>query len=374
MKKKILITAFLLFLLNANALEIGEKEEIPGQLEGPTVKLFSIGADSAPPYSDKINDGTKIILNILSDDAEKCKFSASTFNPLTEGTDCNMPDSSRATCELGKLKDGEYTYYYSCYNGKWSSVQHSEFTVDFLSSLKAGILSPENATKAVIGTELNFESQIQNNFFYYTVQWDSNKDFSWGSTKENFSSSGLNIGDHNIAVRAVFETWEGEYFTEEDYVLVRVVPIPADVLGISFFEVLPENINTESTIEINAVIINSSSEEKDANLSLTIIHAETGITAFSDSSKNFSIEAGSSENVSYSIDLDSELVILQQGNYKINLDLTEYPPEQNTTNNHKTKIISVQEVNPFVAASETKIFLIPMILLAILFMLKKSEN
>ncbi len=370
MKKIFLFAVFFLFFSSVNAAEIEGKGEIP--LKGPTVKLFSVGVDSTPPYSDKINDGTKITLNILSDDGKKCKFSEINFNPQTQGTDCNMPDSSRATCELGKLKDREYEYYYSCNNDLWSPVRNVKFTIDFLSSLKAIVVSPENRIESVIGTELNFESRTENNFFDYSVQWDSNNDFGWGGRKENFSSSGLSIGDHNIAFRAVFETGEREYFVAEDYVLVMVVPIPADVLGISSFEIIPENINTESTIEINIAIINSSSEKKDANLSLEIIHAETGITAFSDSSKNFSIEAGSSENVSYSINLDSELVILQQGNYKINLDVTEYPPEQNTANNHKTKIISVYEVNPFVEASETKIFLIPIVLFAIMLILKKK--
>ncbi len=344
----------------------------------PVVSIKNLAGDKTAPYNDFLNDGeTNLVLTINSNDATLCKYSTKqNFNPATQGTACTQNTSSKATCAIGALAEGNYRRYYSCYNGntskKWSSNQRIDFLVDFLSGLVVKIESPENGEEFNIGSLISFDGNIESNFFDYSVQWDSNKDLTWAHDEEDFDSTELSIGDHNITLRGNFHISDEENYVLTDSILLRILPVASDVLGISSFEI-QEQLRADESLPISVIITNSSNKEKEANLVLTIIHAETGIEAFSDTTQNPTIPARGSEEIVYIIDLSSALVTLQQGNYKVKLDVAEYPPEQNTANNHKTKIISVLAESAVIDASELQIYIVPAIVIVILILLNKEK-
>jgi len=99
--------------------------------------------------------------------------------------------------------------------------------------LNASILTPIDGNSFFVGSTINFTSSISSSEAY-SVQWDSNKDLGWNPADENFSYSGLSIGDHNI-----FFTVTTDSNTARDSIVIRIKPITTDVFSISDFEVIP---------------------------------------------------------------------------------------------------------------------------------------
>jgi len=232
MNKKILFITLLLFSVNAYAAlgEIGGKP--------PLVSINNLEEDSSPPYIDELNNlKTDLVLRITSNNATECRYSTiQGFNPLTQGNLCSLADPSNATCEFGKLLNGDYTYYYACKNSSstWSSSNSKiDFEVNPSITVFVSIISPLDGNQYYIGKEILFEAEIICANEPCTFRWDSNKDTGWHSTDQNISYNGLSIGDHNISL-TVTDFFGG---VEKGYTIISINPIPTDVLSISDFQI-----------------------------------------------------------------------------------------------------------------------------------------
>lgn len=232
----------------------------------------------------------------------------------------------------------------------------------------ANIISPLDNYQFYIGSNIEFKGETTCGHPPCITQWDSNKDLEWHSTEEEFSFSGLKIGDHNISL-LVTDRFENKI---RDSVILSINPVASDVLRINSFEVIPEqDLTTKSLIQVKANIVNFSLQEKQASAVLVIINAETGQEVFRDETQNPLIPAGNSENITYNIDLS--LIEIKEENYKVKLDVTIYPPEQNTSNNHETKIITVRKETKKVNLTEIEVIILPAILLFILLIINKEK-
>ncbi|MFH1663696.1 MAG: hypothetical protein ABH986_02720, partial [archaeon] len=203
-------------------------------------EVNNIAGDTTAPYIDLLNDKkTDLVLNITTNDGIECKWAATSFDPVTQGTNCTMNSASSSTCGLGSLVNGNYSRYYACKNNfTWSPIKSVDFTVDLTSLLSAAIVFPKDGNAFLIGETINFDSNIYSNFFNYTVQWDSNTDTDWKPSQEDFSYSGLSIADHLIGLKAVFDIGGGNFLEKTGSVKVRVYPVPQDILRIVEFELV----------------------------------------------------------------------------------------------------------------------------------------
>jgi hypothetical protein len=278
--------------------------------------------------------------------------------------ECNPPGTQQ-NCTTTEGCNGTQTCQA---NYTWGSCQDNPG--DNCPAPIATIISPSNGSTFMVGSTIDFKSNIVSYGSPYTVQWDSNKDLDWKSSDENFSSSALSIGDHNISLKADFEIAGFGTVTEIDSVNIRINPIPSDVFAVVSFTVKPEkNLTRKDSIDVNAVIANYSSEDLNADVNLLIVNAETGIEVISYVNKNIVVKANDSNTVSYNVPLAS----FGEGNYKVKLNVTEYNKEQNKENNHATKIITVLEESREVKASELSLFFVPLLVIAVLLILNRKR-
>ncbi len=307
-------------------------------------------------------------------------------NPITYGT-VEIYDSA------GFQSEGTYSYDWTIPNditaGEYCVFVQANYVADAVSTVQRititdppsiSISSPQNNNVFVIGSEINFTANVFDAGLNYTVEWDSNKDLDWKSTNENFSYSGLSIGDHKITLTGFFDK-SGNITTKTDSVQISVVPISTDVLGIRYFEIYEpaDKILQTTSIRILAKtkIDNFTATDKNVDLNVTLINAETGQRAvdritgipYEPFNEKALVPAYSYVQISNYIGL----IKLNEGNYKLVVDISEYQPEQNTANNHLTEIVTVTKAVEEIKLSEIEVIILPVIILLILLIINKEK-
>ena len=340
------------------------------------VQVANLAGDLLPRYKDLVNDHkTDLVLKISTYNGEECMASPdSGFNsgnitcPVITG-----PGGQTSTCELGDLIEGSYTYYYKCKESgteNWSDPGQIDFDVDLTSMLYASIILPVQSSH-VIGSDIEFESTTVNNNYTIVREWTSSVDTEWSKEEESFIYDGLSKGTHTIYLDVKF--FEGDTLVAEKTAQVnnvRIISAPQNAFGITSFEVLPEKITTEDEIRVNATIKDYGAGVTGSQITLTVIDAESGkeMSSVSPVTKSFTIVSGEA-TVEFIIPAET----LPQANYKIILDIPESPGEQNTSDNHASKIISVLKKPEEISASELSVLIIPALLFVILVILNKEK-
>lgn len=183
-------------------------------------------------------------------------------------------------------------------------------------STTAEVLSPGDGNYYYIGKEIEFESNISCGNEPCTIQWDSNKDEEWNSTDENFSYSGLSIGDHNITLTVTDSLSE----TASDLVLIHIKPVTTDVFSISDFELIKvepsDRFAVNGKIRIKAKVNYFLHESVNAKAFLIISDPRTGQAIYGPEPFYLSFTKPGYEDYDLNIDL-SNYSFQERENYKV---------------------------------------------------------
>jgi hypothetical protein len=182
--------------------------------------------------------------------------------------------------------------------------------------LSASILSPSDGNTFTVGSTIDFNSNIVCENSPCSIQWDSNQDTEWNSTDENFSFSGLSIGDHNITLTVTDSSSE----TATDSIVIHVNPLIKDVFSVSDFELIKvepsDRFAVNGKIRVKAKVNYFLYEEVNAKAFIIISDPLTGQAIYGPSPFYLSFSSPSFEEYDLNIDL-SKYDFEERKNYKV---------------------------------------------------------
>jgi len=267
------------------------------------------------------------------------------------------------------------------------------------------ITSPSNGSTFFVGSSIDFNSEIVSALgTSYSVKWDSNKDIYWNHSEENFFSSELNIGDHNITITLT----EG-IIEKKDSIIISIKPVTNDVFSITEFGIIKvepiDRYSVNGKIRVQAKLNYYLNQPIQGKAFLIISDAVTHKAIYGPSAYYIDFDSADSAEYDLLIDL-SNYNFIERRNYKVEFlvvsneveSSSEYfvdpidpdsaywddgepynipenqIPENHKSNNSGNQIIELGPATlPFIQAPEIHPTLIALIVFAVLILIRKKK-
>jgi fibronectin type 3 domain-containing protein len=159
---------------------------------GPAISVKSIAGDDSAPYWDTLDDNSTVLA--ISGEADmNCRFDSADRNYYSGLSGTCETTGNEATCFLGNLAEGSYTYHYACRGmmDNNSPVYSVPFGADWTAPAKVAGLAAiplNDCSSARIRWSANSESDLD----YYRIYRDNSLIETVAPDIKEFTESGLN--------------------------------------------------------------------------------------------------------------------------------------------------------------------------------------